>query len=428
MAYNRKDSGGAREFYGNFLVSSQYAHKVYQVRSTGEGKFTEFKIFASLMPDGSFAEQVVPVDGNALNGISDSFHCKEMVNWMGKKGYQMITDTLDFPSKASPSTIFRQKIQEFVKKKGEEGNKVWSDWLKFKGGLNAPECKMLVQGVLLALDGEKCKNKERKVVAIAPVVLILPRSATSDLERQLITPIESSKPLSATNSLIGDVTSPQHGHMVKVEMFTNAEGKERYRCVRGEPYPLPEDYARKTFVPWDKLLRIETAAWQIARLIETFDAASVEYAFSEDPEYGPLLPSIARGAYFGKKASVTVPDDIPYQFPQPAHNPVAPAQYAPMPGYTQPVYQQPPMQRPAQQAFVQPQAATPPPPPPAPAYPPIVGADEVDDKTEWDTKQPVVNEGRHYTPPTQTAGQGNSAIMAALQEAKAKAMASKTPK
>lgn len=443
MAYNRKDSGSAREFYGNFLVNSQYAHKVYQVRSTGEGKFTEFKIFASTMPDGLFAPQVVPVDGNPLNGISDAFHCKEMVNWMGSKRYQMITDTVDFPAKPSPSKIFRQRIVEFVKKKGEDANRTWSDWLKFKGGLNDPECKMVVQGVLLALDGEKCRNKERKIVAIAPTLMILPRSATSDLEKQLITPADSSKPISASNCLIGDVTSPSTGAIVKVEIYQNSEGKDRYRCVRGDVYPIADDYVRKSFVPWEKLLRTETAAWQIARLVETFDAAAVDYAFSEDPEYGPLVPSIARGAYFGKKVAMSVAgpkDDIPYTFPQPpALSPqttgTPPPQYTGTPTVTPqqaPTYAQPQYAVPQQT----PSYAPPPAQPmqvqavqaPQPAYPPIVDASEVEDKTEWEDKQPEVNSGRHYTPPTMPQPvTGNSAIMAALQEAKARALAGKKP-
>ena len=41
------------------------------------GKTTVFKAFASVHPDGSFAVQVVPVDGNPLKGNSDAFHCNE---------------------------------------------------------------------------------------------------------------------------------------------------------------------------------------------------------------------------------------------------------------------------------------------------------------------------------------------------------------
>ena len=46
-------------------------------------------------------------------------------------------------------------------------------------------------------------------------------------------------------------------------------------------------------------MRIESAAWQIERLAETFDLESVQYAFKDDPHYSAFLS-------FGRK-TVTVP-------------------------------------------------------------------------------------------------------------------------
>lgn len=390
MAYARKDAGGAREFYGNFLINSQYGHKVYHAKSSADTKPTEFRAIASLHDDGSLAEQVVQVDGNPINGISDAFHCKEVVNWLGTKAYQMVTDTSDFPTKQSPTTMFYKKIKEFVENEGKKARPEWTKWAEDRGPLKMPECKMMLQGILLSLDGAPCKDKSGKPVAITPVALICPKSATSALEKGLTTPIDPSKPISADNSAIGDITSPS-GHTIKLAIYKSTDSFTKYNVLRGEPYPLTEDYIKKLFVPWNKLLRLETAAWQIARLVETFDAAAVEYAFSEDPDYGVFIPKIAQGAYFGKGASTVVVDDIPYKHPAPA-----PA----------PVYQQPaPVQAPAYQA-------------PAPSrLPPPPSLEETAEPA--DGPQPLQNNGRHFTPPNVNGN--TSVIMQALQEAKIKA-------
>jgi hypothetical protein len=413
MAYNRKDAGGAREFYGNFLVNSQYSHKVYHAKSSAPEKATEFRPFASMHDDGSMAEQVAVVDGNPINGISDAFHCKEVVNWLGTKAYQMVTDTSDFPNKPSPTTIFYRKIQEFVEEEGKKARPEWAKWAEDRGPLKLPECKMLIQGVLLALDGAPCKDKAGNPVAITPVILILPKSATSSLEKSLVAPVDTSKPLSANNSVIGDITSPLNGHTIKLSIYKSADSFTKYNVVRGSPYPVPEDYMRKLVVNWNKLLRLETAAWQIARLVETFDAASVDYAFREDPDYGVFIPKIAQGAFEGR-ATVVV-DDIPYKHPAPAPQPVYQAPAAP--------------QAPAPRQYVQSVVANPPMPAPqtvmAPAgLPPLPSAENVMEvKVEdYEEAQPQTNAGRHYTPPT-PPNNGSSTIMAALQEAKALALA-----
>jgi hypothetical protein len=397
MAYARKDAGGAREFYGNFLINSQYSHKVYHAKSSAPEKATEFRPFASLHDDGSLAEQVAQVDGNPINGISDAFHCKEVVNWLGTKAYQMITDTSDFPTKMSPTTLFYRKIKEFVENEGKKARPEWSKWAEDRGALKLPECKMLIQGVLLSLDGAPMKDKAGNTVAVAPTALILPKSATSSLEKGLTSPVDQSKAISADNSQIGDVTSPLRGYTIKLSIYKSADSFTKYNVLRGNPYPVPEDYMRKMVVPWSKLLRLETAAWQIARLVETFDAASVEYAFNEDPDYGVFIPKIAQGAFFGKKTTVVV-DDIPY-----AHTP--------KPGASQPVYQAPVR---SAEIPVIPQTQT------APGLPPLPTPDTMEVTVEdYESTQPETNRGRHFTPPQ--ANGGAAAIMAALAEAKVKA-------
>jgi hypothetical protein len=279
---------------------------------------------------------------------------------------------------------------------------------------------MLIQGVLLALDGAPCKDKAGNAVAICPVILILPKSATSSLEKSLVAPVDTSKPLSASNSVIGDITSPLNGYTIKLSIYKSADSFTKYNVARGNPYPVPEDYMRKLVVNWNKLLRLETAAWQIARLMETFDAASVDYAFREDPDYGVFIPKIAQGA-FGGKATIVV-DDIPYQHPAPAQY----IQQAPPERCTQPA-PVPPVASPRQ--YVQPVVANPGLPVPqtvmAPAgLPPLPSAENVMEVQveDYEASQPQTNQGRHYTPPT-PPNNGASTIMVALQEAKAKALA-----
>ena len=303
MAYKRRDAGGgAREAYGNYAISSKYTHRLYTPKSDEAGKITELKMFCSVDPvDGILLPQVVPVDGDPLEGISDAFHAAEFVSFLGTKKCQFITDTTDFPEKIdSPTRLFYNKIKEFIENEGKKKRPDWTDWFEWGGGAQLPSCVMMVQGVLIRLNGEPCKDRKGKPGHIAPIVLVLNRSATMDLETKLTTKVDSTQPISTSNSTIGDITSSKEGRSIVIDSYINSDGGKRYKVDASKISPLDEQYVKASFIQWGDLLRKENASWQINRLVETFDAASVDLAISSDPEYGPLVPVNVRGAFEGK--------------------------------------------------------------------------------------------------------------------------------
>jgi hypothetical protein len=338
MAYKRKDSGGSvREAFGNYAVNSQYTHRVYNPRSETKGKITEIRIIPAVdQNDGSFSPQIVPVDGLPIEGIGETFHAAEFVSFLGDKKYQFVTNTSDFPEKESPTRMFYNKIEQFLKDEGEKNYPKWAEWTKFGGGVQLPSWVMMVQAALIKLNGEVMKDKQGNPAQIAPIIMVMNRSATIDFEKKLTEVVDSSKDISADNSLIGDVTSPKDGKTVVIDSFLNAEGRKRYEVAAGQKMPLDEQFIKSTFVPWDKLLRVETAAWQINRLVETFDAASVDMVFASDPEYGQFLPANVRGAFKGAGNSTTVSMAPNYAPPTSATPPPAqPSTPQPTPGTAQ---------------------------------------------------------------------------------------------
>jgi len=300
--YKRPDAGGnAREAFGNFVINSDFNHKLYNCKSSSPGQPTEFRVFCAIDPqDLAIIPQVVPVDGDPLGGISDAFHAVELANFVGSKKYKFISETTDFPEKFSPMRTFYIKIKHFIEEEGKKRRPAWAEWLTFGGGLACPQYLMLTQGVLVRLNGDVVKDRSGKPAQIAPVILVFSRSATVDMENKLTTPIDESQPLSADNSVLGDITSPANGKTLLIDKHINNEGRERYFVQSGNKAPLDERYVKSTFVPWNKLLRRENARWQIIKLAETFDNASVDYAFSSDPDYAELVPDSIRGAFEGK--------------------------------------------------------------------------------------------------------------------------------
>lgn len=372
MAYSRKDTKSNREAYGNYMLASSYSHRVYNPKAKAGDKRTEIRVLPAYdEASGQFMPQVVPVDGLAIEGIGDSFHSCEQVSMLGTRKYQYVTETSDFPDKISPTKMFFNAIQNFVKDNGRKANQEWADWCGKTGGLSLPSHKMMMQGLLYKHDGASLLDKQGNRTTML-VVLSVQRSATMDIEAKLTTVVGPGD-LSTQNSIMGDITSPASGKPLIIEGYLNGEGKERYRAFAADNiYPLSEEYCAKSFVPWDKLLRVETAAWQIARLLETFDAESVDYAFGKDADYAKFIPEQARGAFWHKADPTKVSQYTKTSAPNQAVEddgdgltgvpPPPPPQQAPAYTPSKPSTYMPPPPPPYQAAA--PTTYAPPPPPP----------------------------------------------------------------
>jgi len=203
-----------------------------------------------------------------------------------------------------------------VKEEGAAKRREWAEWIdKKKNCLSNPSSLMMMQGMIVAQDGDLLRTKNDEIREVGPCVLVLSRSATTDMEKKLTDRVDMSKPISTDNSILGDITTPGKGTSLLISKFRNAEGKDRYEVMRGSRIlDFAPDYVASAWIPWDKLLRKETAAWQIRKLMETFDPESVDYVFSEDSDYAPLVPNTAKGSYArSQQKSMVVSPGMPYQ-------------------------------------------------------------------------------------------------------------------
>ena len=303
----------------SFIVRPEYKHQTYDVSTKGH---TVFRIFPSPIEGkvGEFDPQIVPVDEEPLSGLSNSFAELEIVGWFGKDKLSFVTTCSDVNGEEnlSPAALFYNMIDDFVKsetnkaKVGDEVNKalyVWSPWFAKKGIASRPQSRMLLQGILIEHGGEPCKNKDGKIEVRVPVVLCLNKSATIDMEDKLVTKLEAAEDISAVNSKMGDITSLSGGHAIRVSSYRTPENQIRYsveknysldnagKPVINPPVTLDPSMVLSHFVPWENLLNIRDAKWQVDKIIEQFGPEAADYALGDDPVYGPMLPPSVAGSF-----------------------------------------------------------------------------------------------------------------------------------
>ena len=344
-AFIRRGGGSFKK--RNFMIKDGHRHAVYSPRMSGH---TTFRVFPEPKGNGTadFYPQITPVAGDPMEGLCGSFAEVELIEWLGKDKIAFVTTTsdVDHTEHQTPARLFYNKINDFVKEesrkavKGEPFSKalpVWAPWTEGKGILSLPQTKMLLQGVLIEHAGEPCKDKNGKVIPRVPVTLVLPRSATTDLEEKLVTKVNEGEDISAENSKIGDITSVQQGKAVRIYAYRNAENKTRYSVepdfeatpqgnVVKPALPLDPNMVLSHFVPWEDLLNIQTAEWQIIKLLEAFGPEAVDFAFSDDSFYADKIPTGIVGAFdktFGESAAPSqAAAPSPAATPAPAPQPV----------------------------------------------------------------------------------------------------------
>ena len=368
MAFLKKRAGYAKR---DFLIRSEYKHWVRGVSSKGH---TVFRVFPSPLDQG-FAPQIVPVDGDPMEGLSDSFAEVELAAWFGDEKITFISTCSDVDSSeyVSPALMLYNKVDEYCKQEAKNAASgkpfgaalpVWNPWFDKKGKISLPQTRMLLQGVLIEYAGKPCVNKDNAVVPMVPVVLYLGRSATRDMEDGLTAKLDVSSDISAENSVIGDITGVDTGCAIRIYSFKNKEGAIRYavqpdfdiaadgrtRVVK-PPVPLDPNMVLSHFVPWEQLLDIHDAAWQIDKLVGLFGPEAVDFAMGTDSMYGSMLPEGVAGSFAASPLAGMVT-------PQPmgqAQQPQAQPQYA-APAAQQP-QAQPQYAAPAQTTAGAPQTA-----------------------------------------------------------------------
>ena len=323
MAFLKRRAGFKKT---SFIVKPEYKHQAYSVSSKGH---TVFRIFPAPTEGGGFDPQIVPVDGDPLEGLGNSFAEVETVSWFGKDKLSFITtcSDVDGEENISPCLMFYNVVGDFVKAEGKKAVKglpfnkaltIWSGWFGDQKGIaSLPQTRMLLQGVLIEHAGEPCTNKAGAIAAKVPIVLELNRSATISLEDGLVTKANAAEDLSATNCKIGDITSLEGGKAIKVYSYKNKEKQTRYAVDTNKltdgtdapAVPLKETLVLSHFVPWEDLLNIQPASWQIEKLVEQFGPEATDFALRDDATYSAMLPEGVAGSFdraFGEQPTTTV--------------------------------------------------------------------------------------------------------------------------
>jgi len=296
----------------NFIVRTEFKHPAWNVGSKGH---CVFRVFPGVAEGGVMTPQIVPVDGEPAEGLGDSFAELEVVSFLGKDKLTFITQPsdVDLTEFVSPCRMFYNVLEDFIEKETNKATSkegfsdaltVWKPWFAFKGIASLPSVNMLLQGILVEHGGVPCTNKKGAVCPKYPVVLYMSKSATDYMESKLTTKLVANEDISADNSEMGDITSLDKGSCIKISSYENAEKRTRYKVERltdtqGNPLisKLDPNMVLSHFKPWEELLDIQSAAWQINKLVEQFGPEAVDYAFREDALYGPMLPKEVAGTY-----------------------------------------------------------------------------------------------------------------------------------
>ena len=350
MAYiNRpsaRASAGKKGGPKSIVINPAYKHRDYENKAKTH---SVFRIFPCPKPEGGFEDQIVPVDGDPLEGLCGTFAFTEVVSWFGKEKLIMVTSPsdLDDPDRATPAQMFHDEIEVFVKAQTYKMThampyspavQAWAPWFDRKGIMSRPQSVALVQCVLIEHSSEPCVNKSGAVSPRVPVVFRLNKTATDSLVEGLTTKVNPSEDISAENSVIGDITSIENGCAVRMAATVDPDTKKnKYTIVKntvavgGEmqvapPVPLDPNLVLAHFVPWEKLLNVKPIKWHIDKIIEQFSPEAADFVFRNDPVYGPYLPEHVVGSFertFGPVPG-TAPAAAPAAPVMPAAAPAAP--------------------------------------------------------------------------------------------------------
>lgn len=258
MAFFRRTQSQEKK---NFVVKDGYNCPYYAPTGVGH---SIFRILPAPYVAGGFQPQIVPVDGDALQGLSDSFCEIEIVDWFGNNQETFITTCSDMDdSIPSPTRIVASAVYDFVQSETEKivttgvasaALKDWSVLTKGKSSIvKFPQTRMLFQSALVEHRGKPCTDKHGAPTVRMPIIFCLNRSGTRVMEELLTTKIDHAADISGTNSAAGELTDPATGSLVKTEQYKNAEGQIRYKVYSlDQPYPIDPQQALSMFVPGQK--------------------------------------------------------------------------------------------------------------------------------------------------------------------------------
>jgi len=255
--------------FGDFVTKKG---SLYKPRDKGATTFIPYPAFSKGKPiptldaEGEIEDWVVEVD---------------LAEFVGTRSYSFLAAPLG--NQAHPYTVFQRAMHDYVESHPRSAPSNWMRWLgkKAEGDLHAPRpclkpprsC-LLIQGMLLEHSGKTLEEPKDHIIQMVP---------------------PSAKPEFLAEVKPGGVFEKvAEGMSIKI---TAHEGKNRsgramtmYSVEPGKRVKLDMEAAARLWIPWEDILNLEEdPAVVINRLVETFDARSVVFAFREHMEYCKYL-------------------------------------------------------------------------------------------------------------------------------------------
>lgn len=208
-------------------------------------------------------------------------------------------------------------IEADILKKHNHEPDVPTSWIKWLNRIDfmvkKPSVQLMMQCVLLSEDGKVPQDpKTGKPRAVAPALMVVPRSAMPMFLTDLRSRVDETEPLSMENNLIGDICTLDGGNVVLLRKIKNhdsdSSNSHDYNLKNvNKAMPITLEKAKKLFTPWEDLVYIPTVEEQIQILVDAFDAAAVDYAL-RGSEYEPYLPDGVSGASEGIEDACNIKD------------------------------------------------------------------------------------------------------------------------
>lgn len=332
----------------DFILANGCRHFRYSLNKEGETEIRVVPSFTDGVPDPILNPGNGPTIFEALSG---AIGIADVAFFLGPGKAHMICPS--YPGeKRGPVHTLVYTILDAAENDPKGCDDKWLRWCgkgadRPKNVMARPSQVMMMQGYLMKHKGRPCVDKEGNEVVRSPVLLILNRSATNDMEEKLSTPMDDNGAWGANNNLLGDFTSLEAGRVLRFSPYQKEHNNREqtwYRADLAEEYPLTIDEAISVWKPWPQVVNCAPSLAEVGIwLMKAFDASTVVKIFENHPTYCECITDTIRRAADKEDAAAVGRTTVGYGYP-PQPMPPQPQpmqrQYPPQPQVQRPVMQQ----------------------------------------------------------------------------------------
>lgn len=366
MAVFINGSSTSTGFENDFILAGGCRHFRYALNKEGATEIRVVPSFTDNQPD----PIINPDKGSSIydNALSDAIMIADVATFLGPGKAHMICPPWPGEKRGPVHTLI-YTILDTVENDPKNCDDKWLNWCgKGRGNpknvISRPAQVCMMQGYLFTHKGKPCVDKDGNEVVRSPVLLILNRSASNDLEEKLQTPLDVNGKWGPSNNQLGDFTDLDHGRILRfVPYLKEHNNREQtwYRTELGEKYPISQADALTVWRPWEQVLPLHATLPEIGTwLTKAFDASTVVKVFEGHPTYAACITDSIRMAAdrennlssgrttVGMDGYSYPPQPTP---PPPQRRPYPPVPFpqdsatTPAPSYTQPQAPAPMMQQ-----------------------------------------------------------------------------------